>query len=137
MNKKFLIGIGFAIIALIIAGLVLRPVLVPVGLVGVALISVWIFLLWMVQSRKAINIFEHMEPESAQTLLKRLKVLMFISGISLATGIIGTILHNALYGISEIEEPVTFFIAIVGLFLFVIITVVSLVVFLIGKRRTV
>ena len=110
---------------------------IPVGLVGVALISVRIFLLWMVQSRKAINIFEHMEPESAQTLLKRLKVLMFISGISLATGIIGTILHNALYGISEIEEPVTFFIAIVGLFLFVIITVVSLVVFLIGKRRTV
>lgn len=136
MNKKLIIVIGLIFVALIITGLILKPVLVPVGLVGIALIGVWIFLLWMVQNKKAINIFEHMESESAENLLKRLKVLMVISGISLAAGIIGTILHNALYGLSEIEEPVTFFIAIVGLFLFVIVTVISLVVFLIGRRRT-
>ena len=137
MKKKVLIGIAVLIVALIIVGLVLRPVLVPVGLVGIVLIGVWIFLLWMVQSKKAVNIFEHMTPDSAQNLSKRLKVLMIISGVSLVAGIVGTILHNALYGLSEIEEPVTFFVAIVGLFLFVIVTVISLVVFIIGRRKSV
>ena len=137
MKKKSLIGISLIFVALIITGLILRPVLVPVGLVGIVLIGVWIFLLWMIQNKKAINIFEHMESGSAESLLKRLKVLIVISGISLAAGIIGTILHNTLYGLSEIDEPVTFFIAIVGLFLFVIITVISLVVFLIGRRKTI
>jgi len=51
-------------------------------------------------------------------------------------GIVGVILHNALYGLFEKEEPVSFFIAIVALWVFIIATIGGLVMFLKGRRKT-
>jgi hypothetical protein len=50
-------------------------------------------------------------------------------------GIVGIIVHNVLYGLSEIEEPVFFSIAIFSLVLFTIATIGSLVIFLQGRRK--
>jgi len=51
-------------------------------------------------------------------------------------GIVGGILHNALYGLFEKEELVSFYIALVGLYVFIIATIGGLVIFLKGRRKT-
>ena len=45
-------------------------------------------------------------------------------------------MHNVLYGLNEIEEPVSFYIALVGLYVFIIATIGGLVIFLKGRRKT-
>ena len=77
-----------------------------------------------------------MEPKLAERRYKMLKVFLLVAGISLAVGIVGVILHNALYGLFEKEEPVSFFIAIVALWVFIIATIGGLVMFLKGRRKT-
>ncbi len=50
--------------------------------------------------------------------------------------IIGTVLHGVLGAMLEIEEElVSFFIAIVGLYVFDIVTISGLVIFLKGRRE--
>jgi uncharacterized membrane protein YdcZ (DUF606 family) len=68
--------------------------------------------------------------------LKRLKTFLLVAGISLAVGIVGVVVHNVLYGLSEKEEPVSFFIALVALWVFVVGTIGGLVIFLKGRRKT-
>ncbi len=77
-----------------------------------------------------------MEPKLADRRYKMLKVFLLVAGISVAVGIVGVILHNALYALSEIEEHVWFLIAIVGLYVFSAATIGGLVVYLIGRRKT-
>ncbi len=128
MKTKLLIG---TIVVLGIAAAAFRAVEI-----GVVAIGVWIYLIWMVR-RKKTNIFhDQMEPELAERRYKRLKVFLLIAGISLAVGIVGVILHNALYALSEIEEHVWFLIAIVALYVFDIATIGGLVIFLKGRRET-
>jgi hypothetical protein len=50
-------------------------------------------------------------------------------------GIVGVILHNALYGLLEREEPISFGIGLVGLFVFFIAIIGSLVVYITGRRK--
>ena len=137
MNRRLLIGI-FAIIVigvgLVIAGAIIRPVFITLG-IGVALIGVWTYLTWMVWKKKTSLFDNQIEPKVAERRLKALKTFLLVAGISLAVGIISTVLHNVLYGINGTEEPVSFFIAILGLFGFVIVTVGCLVIFLERKRK--
>ncbi len=77
-----------------------------------------------------------MEPKLAERRLKMLKAFLLVAGISLAVGIVGVILHNAPYGLSEIEEPVSFYIAVLSLWVFIIATIGGLVIFLKGRRKT-
>jgi cytochrome c biogenesis factor len=138
MNKKLLIGIIVIIVVgvgLVIAGAIIKPAFITLGLV-VALIGVWIYLGYMVQKKKA-NLFDvQVEPRIAERLIKMLKIFLLVAGISLVVGIVGAILYNVLYGIKEIEEPVSFFVGVLGLFGFVIATIGGLVIFLKGRRKT-
>ncbi len=132
MIKKLLIG---TLIVLVIVAAILRAMFIPT-ILGVALIGVWIYLVYMVRKKKANLFHDQVEPEIAERRLKKLKTFLLVAGISLAVGIVGVILHNALYGLFEIEEPVSLVIALVGLYVFVIATIVGLVIFLNGRRTT-
>ncbi len=137
MNKKLLIGIIVVIVVFVIAAAILGKPIFAISLImeGIPL-AVWIYLVWMVRKKKT-NIFDdQMEPKLAERRYKMLKVFLLVAGISLAVGIVGVILHNALYGLSEIEEPVSFFIAISALWVFFIATIGGLVIFLKGRRKT-
>ncbi len=105
-------------------------------LVAGALIAVWIYLVWMVRKKKTSIFDDQMEPKLAQRRLKRLKAFLLVAGISFAVFIVGVIVHNALYALSETEEPVFFIIAIAALGVFIIATVGGLVIFLKGRRKT-
>ncbi len=127
MKKKLLIGI---IVVLGIAVAIFMSMLTA----GV-LIAVWIYLVWMVRKKKANLFHDQVEPKLAESRLKRLKVFLLVAGISLAVGIVGVVVHNVIYGLTEIEEPVFFTIALVGLWVFIIATIGGLVIFLKGRRK--
>jgi len=128
MKKKLLIGI---IVVFGIAVAIFMNMLV-----AGALIVVWIYLVWMVREKKANLFHDQVEPKIAERRLKMLKAFLLVAGISFAVFIVGTILHNAIYGLTGIEELVWFFIAISALYLFDIATIGGLVIFLKGRRKT-
>jgi len=98
-------------------------------------LAVWIYLVFVVRKKKISLFHDQVEPKLAERRYKRLKVFLLVAGISLAVGIVGVVVHNALYGLSEIEEPVSFFIAISAIWVFVIATIGGLVIFLKGRRK--
>ncbi len=105
-------------------------------LVAGALMVVWIYLVWMVRKKKTNLFHDQVEPKIAERRYKMLKAFLLVAGISFAVFIVGTILHNALYGLTGIEELVFFFIALAGLYLFDIATIGGLLIFLKGRRKT-
>ncbi len=135
MNKKLLIGIIVVSVGLVIVGVIIHPAFITLG-IGVTVIGFWIYLVWTVRKKKTRIFHDQMEPKSAERRLRILKVFLLVAGISLLVGIVGVILHNVLYGLSEIEEPVSFGIGLGGLFVFSIATIGGLVVYLIGRRKT-
>ncbi len=135
MNKIPLIGIVIVITAIVIAAVILRhPAFITLGPVG-ALLGVWIYLAWLVRKRKANVFHDQMEPKLAERRLRMLRAFLRVAGISLAVGIVGVVLHNLLSALLETEEAVSFGIALVGLFVFVIAAIGSLVVFIRGRRK--
>ena len=128
MKRKLLIGtiVVFGIAAAIVMAM----------LTAGALIAVWIYLVFMVRKKKTNLFHDQMEPKIAERRLKMLKAFLLVAGISFAVFIVGVIVHNALYGLSEIEEPVSFIIAISALWVFIIATIGGLVIFLKGRRKT-
>jgi len=100
------------------------------------LIGVWIFLVVRVRKKK-INIFhDQMEPKLAQRRYKMLKVFLLVAGILLAVGIVGFIVQLNLYYPSAVREPVSEYIALVGIYGFSVATIGGLVIFLKGRRKT-
>ena len=137
MSRRLLIGIISIIVigvGLVIAGAIIKTAFITLG-IGVAVIGGWIYLAWMAWKKKTQLFHEQMEPKIAERRLKTLKTFLLVAGISLAVGIFGVILHNVLYGINETEEPVSFFIGILGLFGFVMATSGGLVIFLRGRQK--
>ena len=132
MIKKLLIG---TLIVLVIVAAILRAMFIPT-ILGVALIGVWIYLVYMVRKKKANLFHDQVEPEISERRLKKLKAFLLVAGISLAVGIVGFVLHNAIYGLSGVEEPVFFVIALVGLWAFLVATIGGLVIFFKGRRKT-
>ena len=132
MIKKLLIG---TLIVLVIVAAILRAMFIPT-ILGVALIGVWIYLVYMVRKKKANLFHDQVEPEIAERRLKKLKAFLLVAGISLAVGIVGVVVHNAIYGLSGVEEPVFFVIALVGLWAFLVATIGGLVIFFKGRRKT-
>ncbi len=138
INKGLLIGIvilSIVSIGLVIAGVIIRPAFITLG-VGVALLGVWIYLVWTFRKRKTSLFHDRMEPESVERHLRWLRIFLLVAGISLAVGIVGVIVHNVIYAVSDVEEAVFFSIGLAGLLVFVIATIGSLVTLLIGRRGT-
>ncbi len=129
MKKKLLIG---TIVVFGIAAAIFMPMLAA----GAGIV-VWIYLVFTVRKEKANLFHDQMEPKLAESRLKRLKVFLLVAGISLAVAIVGVILHGVLGALLEIEEePVSFFIALVSLYVFIIATIGCLVIFFKGRRKT-
>ena len=128
MKTKLLIG---TIVVLGIAALIFMTMAV-----AGALIVVWVYLVWMVRKKKANLFYDQMEPKLAERRLKMLKAFLLVAGISFAVSIVGIVLHNVLYVLSEIEEHVSFYIAIVPLYVFAAATIGGVVIFLQGRRKT-
>ncbi len=106
-------------------------------IIAVALIVVWVYLVWTVRKKKTKIFHDQMEPKLDERRYKMLKTFLLVAGISLAVGIVGVILHGVLGALLEIEEdPVSFFIAFVGLYVFIIATIGGLVIFFKGQRKT-
>jgi hypothetical protein len=96
---------------------------------------VWTFLVWMVWKKKTDIFHYQVELKLTERSLKRLKAFLLVAGISCAGFIVGVILHNVIYGLSEIEEPVFFSIALFSLGVFYIANIGGLVIFLKGQRK--
>jgi len=96
---------------------------------------VWPYLVWVVLKKKISLFHDQIEPELAERYLKRLKTSLLVAGTSLVVGIVGVIMHNVLYAINEIEEPVFFVVAIIGLFMFFWATVYGFYIFLRGRQK--
>jgi hypothetical protein len=136
MNKGLLIGIIVVIVVsvgLVIAGVIIRPAFITLG-VGVALFGVWIYMVWTFRKNRTSLFHDRMEPESVERRLRLLRIFLLVAGISLAVGIVGVIVHNVIYAVSDVEEAVFFSIGLAGLLVFVIATIGSLVTLLIGRR---
>ena len=100
------------------------------------LIVAWIYLVFMVQKRKTNIFHDQIEPKLAERRYKMLKTFLLVGGISLAVAIVCVVLHGVLGVLLEIEEElVSFYIAVVALWMFLIATIGSLVIFLKGRRK--
>ena len=130
-----IVAIAVVSLGLVITGAMVRPAFITLG-IGVALFGVWVFLLNVVRGKTAPLFDDRTDPELAGRRLKMLKTLVLAAGISLAVGVIGAVLHNALYGLLDKEEPVSFIFALAGLFGFVVAAVGGLVLFLTGPRKS-
>ncbi len=102
---------------------------------AIILMGVWIYLVWVVRKKKTKVFHDQMDPKLAERRYKRLKTFLLVAGISLAGGITGVVGHNAVYALTEIEEPVFFSIAIAALLVFIIATIGGLVMFLKGRQK--
>jgi hypothetical protein len=127
MNRKVLIGV---LIVLGIAVTVLNPLISLILAVGV-----WIYLVGMVRKQKNSVLNDQMEPTIAEWHLKRLKAFLIIAGFAFLVFIVGTIVHNVLPDLAEIEETVSFLIALVALWVFVVATAGGMVLFLKERQR--
>ena len=125
MKRKLLIGI--------IVILVIAAAFFLIMLTAGAAIAVWIYLVWMVWKKKIKIFHDQMELKLAERRLKMLKASLLAAAISFVGGIVGVIVHNALYAATETEEAVSFFIALSALWVFIIATVGALVIFLKGR----
>jgi len=80
-----------------------------------------------------------MEPKLAERRLKILKAFLLVAGISFAVLIVlmvGVVLYNAVYGMSEIADAVAHYIGFSSLGVFDVATIGGLVIFLKGRRKT-
>ncbi len=129
MKKKLLIG---TIVVLGIAAAVFMNMLV-----AGALIVVWISLVLVIRKKITILFNDQVEPKLPERRLKMLKAFLLVAGISFSVFIVGTVLHGVLGALLEIEEElVSFFVALVALYVFIIATIGGLVIFLKGRRKT-
>jgi uncharacterized membrane protein len=143
MNRRLIIAITVVVLCIgllfVAANILQRVGISPIfltGGIGIVLVGAWVYMLWMVWRKKTKISHDQMEPEIAERRYKILKVSLLVAGVLLLAGIIGAVGHNAIYAMKEIEESVFFFIAIVGLFGFVIATIGDWIFYYIGRKAT-
>ena len=127
-SGEILIGI---LVVLGIAVTVLNPLIS-----GIFAVGVWIYLVRMVRKQKNSVFNDQMGQTITKRHLKRLKAFLIVAGFSFLVFIVGAIVHNVLHGLSEIEETVSFFIALVALLVFIVATAVGMVIFLKARQET-
>lgn len=127
MNKKLLNGIlvGLGIVVMIAIAFQWGMTLA---------LAFWIYVGVMVRKRKRI-FNDTMEPGLAEKLLKGLKTFAIVADILFLIAIAGILLHNVLSGLYEIEEPISFFIGVGALWVFIIASAGGLVTFLKGRQQ--
>lgn len=91
--------------------------------IGLILVGVWIYLVVVVRKKKTVSRY-----------LKALKTFLLIAGISFVV-FIACLIPQIVLDLIGKEEPISFFIALVALRVFIIATIGGLVIFLIGRRK--
>ena len=76
--------------------------------------------------------YDRAEPRLDERGLKRLRTFLLIAGISAGAFVVSFILHNAISGLLDVEEPVFFFIALLSLVALGVGLIGSLVIFVKG-----
>ena len=127
MNNKLLYGI------LIVFGSVIMLLMAfPFGMIFS--LAFWIYLGVMLWKRKRIS-HEKIEPQLAAKHLKRLKTLFVVAILSFIIAIAGIVMHNIQSSLSQSEEYLYFFIGIIPLYIFILLSVVGLVIFLKVRQK--
>ena len=120
-------------------GIIVVLVIAAAFVFGAFCLPVWILLVWMVRKKKTEIFHDQMEPKLAERRLKTLKAFLLVAGISFAVIIVllvGVIIYNAVYGMSEIAETVAHYIGFSSLGVFNIATYGGLAIVLKGRRKT-
>jgi hypothetical protein len=128
MKRKLIIGV---LVVLGIAVITINPLISVIPAVGV-----WIYIIRVLRKQRSIVLNDQMEPTIDEWHLKRLKALLIVAGFSFLVFIAGTIVHNVLHDLSETEETVSLLIALVAMWMFVVATAGSMVIFLKERQRT-
>jgi len=127
MKRKLLI----ALIVLIGAAAAFAMIM----LTTFAAIAAWIYLVWQVAKKKTKIFHAQMAPESVKRRYRMLKISLWVGAIAFLGGVAGVVVHNVLYGLTEMEEPVSFIIALVALWLFILATGGGLFIYIMGQRK--
>jgi hypothetical protein len=127
MKRKLLIGI---LVVLGIAVTVLNPLIT-----GILAIGIWIYLVMMVRKQKTSVFNDQKESKEIGWHSKRLKLLLIVAGFSFLISIVSAIVHNTLHGLSANKGSVYFLISIVALFVFIVATAGSMVIFLKVRQK--
>jgi len=137
MKKGLIIGIVVLWVGWVIAGALVAPALYIVGpLIVGTLLGAWIYFVRMVWKKGTSLFNEEMKPELAERRLKRLKIFLVVAGTSLAGSIVGFAVYIVLWEQYGIDDSVSFAIGLFGIMAFIIAAIGSLVIFLIGRRKT-
>jgi hypothetical protein len=103
---------------------------------AVLAIPVWIYLTLTVRKKKNRIFHDQMEPALAEIQLKRLKTYLLVAGISFLIFIVAAIVHNVIYGLSDIEVTATLIIALLAVCVYIFATAYGLVIFLRGRDQS-
>ncbi|MGQ8338005.1 hypothetical protein ACUNWD_15750 [Sunxiuqinia sp. A32] len=97
-------------------------------------LAFWIYLGVLVLRKKPVYRNE-MDPELAEMHWKRLKTLMIAAGILFPVATVGIIMHNMRSRALGTEEALFFFIGVIAMWLFVLLSAVGFILFLKGRKR--
>lgn len=127
MNKKLLMGI--------LAGVGIVLMILNPAAMGILAIVFWIYLGVIVSKRKQI-FHEKINPGLAQKLLKWLKAILILAGISFLVSMVSIIVHNIGSSLSESEKSLYFIIGITALYVFILVSVGGLFIFIKGRQTS-
>ncbi len=113
-------------------GSVLMLFFFPLGVI--LSIAFWAYL-WVMFFKKKPIFHEEIELQLAKKKLKRLKTLSIVAGLFFIIGIVGIVIHNLQSSLSETHEFLYFFIGIIALYIFILSSIVSLVLFLESRQN--
>ncbi|MEN8126124.1 MAG: hypothetical protein ABFR32_13470 [Bacteroidota bacterium] len=119
---KILIGLGSLLLLFFF----------PLGMI--LSLAFWVYLGVMFLKKKRI-FHEGIEPQLAKKQLKRLKILSIVSGISIIIAFVGLVMHNIQSSISETHEFLYFFIGLIPLYIFILISIISFVIVLKSRQN--
>ena len=102
---------------------------------GIPALIIWIYLIREVWKQRKKEVKGQMEEGISESHLKRLQILLIAAGAAFIVFIVGSVFHNMISGLYEIEESISLIIAIAGLLLFVAVTAVGLFTFIRGRRK--
>lgn len=128
MNKKLLMGI------LAGAGIVL--IILNPAVMGFLAIVFWIYLEVIAWKRKRI-FHEKINPGLAEKLMKRLKAILILAGISCLVSVVGIIVHNVGSSLSESKKFLYFIIGITALYVFILASAGGLFIFIKGRQKSI
>lgn len=104
----------------------------PLGMI--LSLALWVYFGVMFLKKKRI-LNEEIEPQLAKKQLKRLKTLSIVAGISFIIGVVGIVIHNVQSSLSETHEFLYFYIGILAWYIFILVSVISLVIFLKSRQN--